>query len=134
LHSSSSTADGSAWLEGYLKGPALARIKVFANVSASDTSFEKLVVVSGQGPFAIQEEVVALLTQAFGDVALFFWNAHQGDKIGVLWKPSVLLTQKFSILQSLRIALDTHTTIFNTAEALARMIASSQYISHVTIR
>ncbi|XP_024076205.1 nucleolar protein 6-like [Terrapene carolina triunguis] len=36
-----------------------------------------------------------LFQEAFGDLALFFYDSHGGEVIGVLWKPSSFEPQPF---------------------------------------
>ena len=48
----------------------------------------------------LQEEVVNKLRSAFGDTALFFWNARSARHLGVLWRPLTHKPSTFGVLTS----------------------------------
>lgn len=48
----------------------------------------------------IQEEVFEDLRDAFKEEAVFFWNAIKGKEVCVVWRPSLFVPKKFSVLQS----------------------------------
>ena len=120
---------GSQWYEQMQRGAAFARLKVFSNLSKKEVSIENLVVKAGATSHPVQEEVIETLRKGFGDVAIFFWNAQRGTEVGVLWKPSVFLTHKFSILESRnKIALQSEDSsaatiaVVNSSEVVAQML------------
>jgi hypothetical protein len=89
----------------------------------------------------IQAAVVTRLRERFGDSCLFFWNAAQGDLLGLVWKPKPhSQTQSFSILDSRHAlpvaAMNTSLVtasdrtngvcVFNVAKVVSDMVESSE--------
>lgn len=91
--------------EGHLKGPKYASLKVYANtVAQTASSAERLVFGEANTSSAnmIQEGIVQKLRQQFQDVALFFWDETEGDRVGVALKPSCFISSTFSSTNSRR--------------------------------
>ncbi len=117
------------WFKNMQRGAAFARLKVFSNLSKKETSLENLVIKEGSTPHPVQEALVVSLREAFGDIALFFWNAQRATEVGVLWKPAAFMSNKFSILESRnKLALlsedttATSITVLNITEITAQML------------
>lgn len=77
------------------------RVEVFANTPAKDLTLQRLIIRS-DGPVAsaLQWEVLQSLEQRFGNMAVFFFNALRGKRLGILLRPSYANGQSFNVLQS----------------------------------
>ena len=91
---------GCEWMENISKGPPMARMTVFSNLSKKEASMDSLIVQEGTTAYPIQESIIANLKKTYGDIALFFWNFQRGSELGIMWKPSAFLSSKFSILET----------------------------------
>eukprot|EP01039_Chlorochromonas_danica_P009781 gene9782-10816_t len=77
------------------------RVEIFANTPAKDLTLQRLIIRS-DGPVAsaLQWEVLQSLEQQFGNVAVFFFDALRGKRLGILLRPSYANGQTFNVLQS----------------------------------
>lgn len=84
--------------KGHLNGPKYASLKVYSNTEASSCTASKLVVSDHffSSLNSLQEGVVTRLRKQFHDIAIFFWDDTQGDRLGVLLNPTVFLSSAFS--------------------------------------
>jgi Nrap protein PAP/OAS1-like domain 5/Nrap protein domain 6 len=82
----------------HLNGPKYASLKVYSNTEPSSCTAGKLVVAdrSFSSMNSLQEGVVFRLRKQFQDVAIFFWDDTQGDRLGVTLKPKAFLSSAFS--------------------------------------
>lgn len=102
LHFSSSLhCKGS---RGHLKGPKFASLKVYANTVHTTSNPSRLVIgdTTSSSANIIQEEIVEKLRKQFQDVAIFFWDDSEGDRLGVIFKPSSFVASTFSSTSSRR--------------------------------
>jgi hypothetical protein len=126
------SASGGSVLNSYVKGPSSARIEIFSNISKEEKSGDCLIGRNTPLPHPLQVEVLNLLTEEFGHLALFFINNLKGDQIGIRWKPSAFLPARFSMLQcrhhyisSSGEAGSSGTMVLNAAAVVAEMVNRS---------
>ena len=89
---------------GHLSGPKFASLKVYSNTVHAFCNPSRLVIgdASSSSANIIQEEIVMSLRKQFRDVAIFFWDETEGDRLGVILKPSAFLTSNFASTNSRR--------------------------------
>lgn len=89
---------------GHLSGPKFASLKVYANTVHAFCNPSRLVIgdTSSSSANIIQEGIVQKLRKQFQDVAIFFWDETEGDRLGVILKPSAFVTSIFSSTNSRR--------------------------------
>ena len=82
----------------HLSGPKFATLKVYANTVPASCTPGKLVIgePSATSANTVQEGIVKKLRCQFRDVAIFFWDENDGDRVGVMLKPSAFLSSTFS--------------------------------------
>ena len=82
----------------HLSGPKFATLKVYANTVPASCTPGKLVVGDSSATSAntVQEGIVKKLRCQFRDVAIFFWDESDGDRVGVMLKPRAFLSSTFS--------------------------------------
>lgn len=89
---------------GHLSGPKFASLKVYSNTVHAFCNPSRLVIgdASSSSANIIQEGIVNTLRKQFQDVAIFFWDETEGDRLGVILKPSAFVTSNFSSTNSRR--------------------------------
>lgn len=89
------------WNEYAANGGSLTtRLNVFSNLPAAATSTKALIVRNAPLPHPMQAEVMQHLRANFHSQCLFFWNHVEGRNIYVVFRPKILLPQKFSIMKT----------------------------------
>jgi hypothetical protein len=127
LHFNSSLQCKGSNGEGHLKGPKYASLKVYANtVAQTASSADRLVFGEANTSSAnmIQEGIVQKLRHQFQDVALFFWDETEGDRVGVTLKPSCFISSMFSSTNSRRKA-----SIMDVSKSSAPMLTDVSQIA-----
>ncbi len=90
-----------------------------------------------EGPNPIQAETFEKLRIFVEPMAVLFWDEYRGDRIGLVWRPKMFLSNTFTVLQSrFKLAFSTvsnmnnkeFTMIPNTAEIINQLIEISNGI------
>lgn len=97
-----SLLDGSVLLAAHRQGPPAVQTKVaFRNLgltgknSADQRQRGKTDEEAPLIGFAPVRRLLRILRREFGHIALFFWNAMEGDEIYIVWRPAFFLPQPF---------------------------------------
>ena len=121
------------WENNIERGPSFARTKLYANLSQHELALKNIICRPNLCVHPIQYEIIENLKSKFGKYALFFWDEIEGSTVGVVWRPSIFLPKKFSVLESRHHIANTTgeededntTVVFNVAEVLVEMIAEA---------
>lgn len=114
----------------HLSGPKFASLKVYANTVPASCTPNKLVIgePSATSANTVQESIVKKLRYQFRDVAIFFWDETDGDRVGVMLKPSAFLTSTFSSTTArLRISVTEESKTHSPVLSDISQIAMSMY-------
>ena len=122
------------WENNIERGPSFARTKLYANLSQQELALKNIICRPNLSVHPIQYEIIENLRSKFGKYALFFWDEIEGSTVGVIWRPSIFLPKKFSVLESRHHTANTREgedegntmVIFNVAEVLVEMIAEAK--------
>lgn len=147
LPASSHIENGAEIWDAFVRGPSAAHVTVYSNIAPSELTGHGLTVGDGPDVFCpVQSKLVNSLRDKFGHAALFFWNHMRGDRIGLVWRPTLFLPAKFSVKDcSGRLPIvglsdkansggsTSALTIVNVAGLIAEMVSLSDGLIYDTI-
>jgi hypothetical protein len=111
-----------------MNGPKNSQVEIFQNVNLSELS-DRVVGKLACGPHQFQTEYFQNIRRKFSHLALFFYNQLDGDKIGIVWKPSSFFPHHFSALQCLHQTVSTSGySLVNTGSVMSEILALGEGI------